>query len=79
MWGPAGTAELLRTTLPAPFADQAAWVTTLVIPAGWDDLEIDEVGDGAIVEVGGGRLTFGRVHHPPIEAYGVRAEHAARS
>jgi ribonuclease BN (tRNA processing enzyme) len=77
VWGPAGTGDLLRTTLQAPFADQAAWVATLGWDrAGWDDLEVHEVGDGATVDVGGGRLTFGRVHHPPIEAYGVRAEHA---
>jgi ribonuclease BN (tRNA processing enzyme) len=76
VWGPAGTAELLRTTLQAPFADQAAWVTTLGWdPAGWHDIDVHEVGDGATIDVGGGRLTLGRVHHPPIEAYGVRAEH----
>jgi ribonuclease BN (tRNA processing enzyme) len=76
VWGPAGTAELLRTTLQAPFAEQAAWVATLGWDAaGWDDVVVHEIGDGATVDVGGGRLRFGRVHHPPIEAYGVRAEH----
>ena len=76
VWGPAGTAELLRATLQAPFAAQAAWVATLGWdPAGWDDVTVHEIGDGAVIDVAGGRLTVGRVHHPPIEAYGLRVEH----
>ena len=40
VWGPAGAADLLRTTLQAPFAEQAAWVATLGWdPAGWDDVD----------------------------------------
>ncbi len=75
VWGPSGTAELLRSTLQAPFAEQAAWVTTLGWDAaGWDDVEVHEIGDGATIRVGDASLTYGRVHHPPIEAYGLRVE-----
>ena len=75
IWGPAGTQELLRTTVQAPFAEQAAWVATLGWdPAGWDGVEVHEVGDGATIRVGDASLTYGRVHHPPIEAYGIRVE-----
>lgn len=77
IWGPAGTAELLRTTVRAPFAEQAAWATTLGWdPAGWEDIVVHEIGDGAEIDAGAIHVTFGRVHHPPIEAYGVRAEDA---
>ena len=77
IWGPAGTQELLRTTVQAPFAEQAAWATTLGWDrAGWEDVAVHEIGDGTEIDVGAMRLTVGRVHHPPIEAYGVRVEDA---
>ncbi len=76
IWGPVGTAELLRTMLQAPFADQAAWAATLGWdPAGWADVTVHQIADGTVVDVAGARLTCHRVHHPPIEAYGLRAEH----
>jgi ribonuclease BN (tRNA processing enzyme) len=75
VWGPVGTGRLLRRTLQEPFAEQAAWVTTLGWdPAGWEGVVVHEVGEGAQLDVGGARLTWGRVHHPPMEAYGLRVE-----
>jgi len=79
--GPAGTAALHESSVSRPFAEQARWVQEAAgwDGSGWEGVEVEEVGHGHTLQVGAMRITYGRVLHPPIEAYGLRIEHEGRT
>ena len=79
--GPPGTRALHDHLLREPFGPQAQWAQSIVgwDPAGWEAIDVEEVGHGHTLTLGGARVRFGTVVHPPMESYGIRFEYDGRS